>query len=662
MGKLRAAGPSLSEILDEDSLIKLVDSLFPRGPDRGRMQDNPPIDWVDEMDVSIVEVLRYIKKRTIKNTAPGPDNIKSSAWKRVPGTLLIPMASMFTLCLSKGVFPGIWKRATLVLIPKGPGGISDVVKARPICLVDELGKTLERVIAFRINSWLEENEIFSLSENQFGFRRSRSTIDALLRVRQYTQPAIDNNEFAIAVSLDIANAFNSVPWQVILTALEEKQIPTYLRRIVSSYLSHRFVTYKNNRGRHVEREVSAGVPQGSVLGPLLWNVAFDSVLRLRREEGCHTVCYADDTLLISTSDSLFDAINKANIQIARVCRHIGKLGLTVAESKTEAMLFSKRKPYRMPRLRVGNVDIQVEDSMKYLGVIIDRSWNFRKHFSYIEGKSAKVTRSLSRLMPNLRGPGERKRQLYATIVTSVVMYAAPVWGRELSSSPDRVVRALRRLQRTVAIRIVAAYRTVSFDASTLLARMPPWTLEASFRCRVYERIQDLKRVGEYSQQAEREMRGEEITMLYRQWDILVGNPNSWGNYTTSAIKPHLKRWVNRVHGELNYFSTQILTGHGSFSHFLYRIGKKDSTNCMHCTYRNDTAEHTLIDCPAWTGHRDRMLAEIGIVPPERVTLSKVIEKILERREHWASFTNFAVVVINKKEEEERRLEAASQNS
>jgi len=315
----------------------------------------------------------------------------------------------------------------------------------------------------------------------------------------------------------------------------------------------------------------------------------------------------------------------------------------------------------MPRIRVGNVDVQVKESMKYLGVIIDRTWSFREHFKYIESKSAKVTRSLSRLMPNLRGPGERKRQLYATIITSVIMYAAPVWGRELSSSPVRVLRALRRVQRTVAIRITAAYRTVSFNASTLLARMPPWSLEASFRCRVYERTQDLKRLGEHTQQTDRETRDEETNTLYRQWDILFGNPNSWGNYITSAIRLHLRKWMSRGHGELNYFSTQILTGHDSFGHFLYRIGKRDSTSCVHCTYGDDTAEHTLSDCPAWAEHRRKLLTEISIVPPERLTLNRIIEKILEKKEYWSSFNNFATVVIAKKEEEERRLEVASQN-
>lgn len=410
MGKIRRASPSLSETLDIGVLNKLLDSLFPSGANSqiSPPSEIPPLIEQEDMEVSLTEVIRLIKKRPSKNTAPGSDNIRFSIWKKTPVLVYGHLANLFTLCLRTGIFPSPWKRASLVLIPKGPLNVTREIKARPICLLDDIGKTLERVIADRINRWLEEDEARSLSPNQYGFHRTRSTVDALFRVKELTQPAIDRAGFAIAVGLDISNAFNSIPWNIIMVAMEQKGIPDYLRKIVASYLSSRYIIYKNSDGRTVEREVYAGVPQGSVLGPLLWSIAFNSVLWLAMEEGCSVVCYADDTLIISASNRLFDAIVNANVQIARVLRHIQKLGLRVAEAKTEAVLFCRRKPVTMPSVRVGKVDVPVGNSMKYLGVMVDSSWNFRPHFQYIEVKANKVVRALNRIMPNLRGPGERK--------------------------------------------------------------------------------------------------------------------------------------------------------------------------------------------------------------------------------------------------------------
>lgn len=221
----------------------------------------------DDIDVDVAEVIRLIKKRSSRNAAPGPDNIKAMAWKKAPINLLMHIADLYTGCLKEGVFPVSWKKAMLVLIPKGSSVISSEIKARPICLLDEIGKTFERVIADRINDWLDSHEQFSLSSNQYGFRRNRSTIDALLRVHELVNSATSEGGFAIAVGLDISNAFNSVPWNIILEAMRDKSIPTYLCRIVAAYLSSRCIVYRNAKGVEIRREVSAGVPQGSVLGP-----------------------------------------------------------------------------------------------------------------------------------------------------------------------------------------------------------------------------------------------------------------------------------------------------------------------------------------------------------------------------------------------------------
>ncbi|XP_025271323.1 uncharacterized protein LOC105248286 [Camponotus floridanus] len=228
----------------------------------------------------------------------------------------------------------------------------------------------------------------------------------------------------------------------------------------------------------------------------------------------------------------------------------------------------------MPMVRVGRVNIQLADSMKYLGIMVDGSWNFRSHFCYVESKASRVIRALNRLMPNLRGPGERKRQLFAKVLTSVVMYASPVWAEAFSSASDRVDRPLRRLQRAIAIRMIAGYRTVSYDAATLLARNPPWPLEATMRSRIYNRITDLRARGEYSPQTDAEVRDGEYLSLIRQWQISLDRPGIWGQKTVSAIRPHLHRWLVHKFGEINFYGAQMLTGHGSFGLFFFFMEDK----------------------------------------------------------------------------------------
>jgi len=325
MGKLRKSSPTLSEILEDTNLDKLLSSLFPTNSFGSSVAGSWTVavepDFPEEHAVDTMEMVRLVKKRPSRNVAPGLNNFKNAVWKRVPGSMLRHLANLFSFCLKTGTFPESWKKAILVLIPKGVETLPDKIKARPIYLLNEIGKIFERVIANRLNRWMEEDVTRELSPNQYGFRRCRSTVDAVTKVREITQSAIDNGEYAITVGIDIANAFNSIPWSIILTAMKEKGFPMYLCKIINSYLSERSIIYRNSKGRVASREVCADVPQGSVLGPLLWNIGFDSVLRVNMEDGCRTICYANDTLIIATSSSLFDTIVKTNIQLARTMRH-----------------------------------------------------------------------------------------------------------------------------------------------------------------------------------------------------------------------------------------------------------------------------------------------------------------------------------------------------
>lgn len=201
-------------------------------------------------------------------------------------------------------------------------------------MLGKTGKLLEKIIAGRITRHLESVGP-DLSENQFGFRRRRSTIDALKKVREYATRTTEEGERTLAISLDIGNAFNSLPWEVVLRALRRYGVPVYLWSAAAAYLADRSVTYPTTVGWE-RRGVECGVPQGSVLEPLLWDLAYDDVLRSERPPGCTAVCYTDDTLLLASGRDWADTRRKAEECAAGILRDIRELGLTANAAKTEA--------------------------------------------------------------------------------------------------------------------------------------------------------------------------------------------------------------------------------------------------------------------------------------------------------------------------------------
>jgi len=139
--------------------------------------------------------------------------------------MLKELANLYTLCFRKGKYPAIWKTAKLVLIPKGGETQDGLPKARPICLLDEVGKSFERIIANRMHEWMakrQEERFWTLSKNQFSFKQNSSTLDAILKVIRFIEEENNSGNCVIAVSLDIRNAFNSIPWRHIRKALYEK--------------------------------------------------------------------------------------------------------------------------------------------------------------------------------------------------------------------------------------------------------------------------------------------------------------------------------------------------------------------------------------------------------------------------------------------------------
>ncbi|CAL1673000.1 unnamed protein product [Lasius platythorax] len=376
----------------------------------------------------------------------------------------------------------------------------------------------------------------------------------------------------------ILSGINSIPWRSIKEALRKKRVPEYLRRIIDSYLSKRCIVCRTIDGRMARRSVEARVPLGTVFGPLFWNFAYDSTFKVNREMGCRIICYADDTLIIATAEDAPTAAILAGIRVTRILSRIERLKLRVSEEKTEAVLFHGRtRPVFFPFVSVGNCRIKLANSMKYLGIYIDNRWIFRDHFAYVEAKVSKVTLALCRLVPKLKGPMEGKRQLYSKVIQSVLSYGASIWCDVFDASKE-AQRSLRRVQRTLAIRVIAAYRTMSCDAALLLAGIPVLHITAMCRKGVYERSTAFKIRGEWSKEAVAEIEKSEHIALCHRWEDYLQDRSLFGQRTIEAVRPKFSEWITRTHGSRNYYMFQLFTGHGSFGHFLFGIRKKERMN------------------------------------------------------------------------------------
>lgn len=184
----------------------------------------------------------------------------------------------------------------------------------------------------------------NLHRLQFGFRPGMSTNDAILWVKDFVDDELQEGRVALAISLDIANAFNSLPWHCIEEALARHAAPTYLERVIRDYLNDRRIGYKNRDSEYCLKSIRRGVPQGSVLGPLLWNLGYNSVLtEVTLPQNCVTICYADDTLVLASGADWREAKSRGNESVAGVVRAIRALGLEISPQKSEAVYFHNGK-------------------------------------------------------------------------------------------------------------------------------------------------------------------------------------------------------------------------------------------------------------------------------------------------------------------------------
>uniref|UniRef100_A0A2M4BC28 Putative waldo-6 aae n=1 Tax=Anopheles marajoara TaxID=58244 RepID=A0A2M4BC28_9DIPT len=615
----KVSGPTAAKVQCAEKLEVIVGKLFPTHEPTAW----PPTPYADDHESIAAEItisngeLVEIAKKLPANKAPGPDGIPNVAVK----TAVKEAPDMFRVVLQKllneGHFPSRWKRQKLVLLPKPGKPPGEASSYRPICLIDTVGKLFEKVIQNRLSRYTEGEN--GLSERQFGFRRGRSTIDAIATVVRSAEQVRNQKRrglrYGALVTLDIANAFNSASWEAIAKALHRMRVPGYLCRILQSYFEDRVLLYDTAEGRKTAR-ITAGVPQGSILGPCLWNAMYDGVLTLQLPEGVEIVGFADDIVLSVRGISVEEVEMLANEAIDMVIKWMASVKLEVAPQKTEVLMISNRKAVQHAVVEVAvvgskPVGITSERQLKYLGVKIDDRLNFNSHVAYACEKATKAINALSRILPNSYGPRSSIRRLYANVSTSILRYGGPVWSSALDSQAGNLTK-LNRTYRLMTMRVISAYRTISSEAACVIAGMIPIgiILAEDRECSQQRGIRGAREAA----------RRRSVARWQRQWD--QAKDGRW----THRLIPDLEPWLSRRHGEVDFFLTQFLSGHGCFRSYHHRFGHVGSPACPECGSNvEETPEHVVFECPRFAVERAE-IASLGV--------DNIVAEMCRKEETW----------------------------
>ncbi|VVC46488.1 Endonuclease/exonuclease/phosphatase,Reverse transcriptase domain [Cinara cedri] len=575
-----------------------------------------------------------------RGKAPGPDGVPDIVVgvlaRRRPDIL----ATLFNVCLREGEFPERWKVAKLVLLRKGDKPLDSPSAYRPICLLDSVGKLFERLLKVRIEGAVQDSGGFS--DRQYGFRRGRSAVDAIQRVMGIVDAAatgpLYKRELCAVVALDVQNAFNSARWDRIESALRKRNAPGYIVKIVRSYLSGRTLRFNG-----VTKTLTCGVPQGSVPGPLLWNILYDGLLgvdpggNVPGVSSVSLVAFADDLAVVATGHDTPTLEDVGNQALTRVAEWMAENGLALSTGKSEAVVLTSKRGYAPPAFAIDGVPIRTEEAIRYLGVRLHRTLGFKAHLQAAAARAQKTAMALWRIMPNVGGAQQRKRRLLASVVESVVLYAAPVWAGAMVFESNTSI--IQRPQRTVALRVATAYRTVSTPAVLVIAGMIPVHLLAEERRRRHSRRGEPR-----SSERDEEDREEVFRRWQEEWSR--SEKGTWTRRLIGDVRP----WVRRAWGQVDFHLTQLLSGHGCFGHYLARIGKAADASCADCQAAVDDAEHAFFQCGRWWQARRRLEMEIGadLVP------ETLVGAMLASRRAWEAVQAFANHVMAAREEDERR--------
>ena len=371
--------------------------------------------------------------------------------------IALPLSQIINASFEEGIFPEKLKLAKVIPLHKG-GDQSIPKNYRPISILPIFDKIIEKLMHKRLTSYLSKHKIFNSS--QYGFQRNKSTSMAILDLLEKISKSLLEKSRSCCVFLDLAKAFDTVSHEILLAKLEHYGVRGISNEWFRSYLFNRKQSVAISNTLSNPLTINCGVPQGSILGPLLFILYINDILSA--SDKFDFVQFADDTCLFLKDKSKVTLTDTTNLELSKISDWLVSNELSLNVTKSNFLYFSHNKTEEPPPLKLQGINIECKDVVKYLGILIDDKLNWSHQIKAVKLKVSRgvgILHSTKFLIPN-----SLILNLYYSFIQSHLSYGLSAWGSpltcmsDLNKLTDKAINLVKRLTNQNLLHIDQLYQ------------------------------------------------------------------------------------------------------------------------------------------------------------------------------------------------------------
>jgi len=429
------------------------------------MNQNNPLQIKLNEDISINEILHALSK--CKSKSSGPDGIPISFIHHLPSNGKNLLCHIYNIIWKNNFFPNNWRNCSIIPLLKPNKSKFQVDSYRPIALINNISKILEKIANSRPSWYLEK--INYLSSFQNGFRKNKSTINSLAYIQSEINKTSSENQSMCLISLDIEKAYDRTWKHRLISKLSTILYHGNLLNYIKNFLQTRTFQVKLSNTTSETFSQENGIPQGSSLSPTLFLIAIDDITNCITEPIKYSL-FADDLNIFYRSQQTNTIQTILQESLNNLTKWSSETGFNFSSNKSQSICFTKKRNQNPPTFKSNKLTVSNKDSIKILGITFDKKLLWIPHLKLIKKETSQRTNIIKILAHTTWGSKSKLLiQLHKALIRSKLEYGAEVY----QSAKNRVLKTIDPIHNTCLRLAIGAFKSSPVESIYIIASEPP---------------------------------------------------------------------------------------------------------------------------------------------------------------------------------------------